>query len=231
MEGRILEEVLRAILENFYVDDYLDSFNTIAEARKVKIELTEVLGTGGLTLMRWKSNHPGVLEDEESLEDDSVMFKEVGNIKIFEDHRQVFEKLEKVLGVSYSFDKDVFSIQINDKYKQSVTTRRQMMGLSSCVFDPLGFFCPFVLKGKLWFHKATNLGLLWDDALPEDIRVAFDEWRRRLPELQNFQIPRWVATPETAGGEEEIHTFCDASEEGALYMNALEHLMELHLHH
>jgi hypothetical protein len=52
MEGRISEEILRAILENFYVDDYLDSFNTVAEARKVKIELTEELGTGGLTLTK-----------------------------------------------------------------------------------------------------------------------------------------------------------------------------------
>jgi hypothetical protein len=79
--------------------------------------------------------------------------------------------------VSYSFDKDDFSIRINDKYKQPVMTRRQMMGLTSCVFDPLGFFCPFILKGKLLFHKATNLGLLCEDPLPEDIRIAFDEWR------------------------------------------------------
>jgi uncharacterized protein YkuJ len=111
-------------------------------------------------LTKWKSTHPGVLEDEESLGEDSDVFKEVGNVKIFEDHGQVFEKSEKVLGVSYSFDKDVFSIRINDKYKKSVMTRRQMMGLTSCVFDPLGFFCPFVLKGKLLLHKATNLGLL-----------------------------------------------------------------------
>jgi hypothetical protein len=158
----------------------LDSFNTIAESTKVKIELTEVLVTGGLTLTKWKSTHPGVLEDEESLDEDLDVFKEVGNVKIFEDHGQVFEKSEKVLGMSYSFDQDVFSIWINDKYKQPVTTRRQMMGLTSCVFDPLdslGFFCPFIMKGKLLFHKVTNLGLLWDDALPEDIRIAFDEWR------------------------------------------------------
>jgi hypothetical protein len=154
----------------------LDSFNTIAEARKVKIELTEVLVTGGLTLTKWKSTHPGVLEDEEALDEDLDVFKEVGNVKIFEDHGQVFEKSEKVLGVSYSFDKDVFSIWINDKYKQSVMTRRQMMGLTSCMFNPLGFFCSFVSKGKLLFYKATNLGLPWDDALPEDIRIAFDEW-------------------------------------------------------
>jgi hypothetical protein len=32
--------------------------------------------------------------------------------------------------------------------------------------------------------------------------------------LQKIKIPRWVATQETAGGEKEVHTFCDASEKG-----------------
>jgi hypothetical protein len=68
-------------------------------------------------LTKWKSTHTGVLEDEESLNEDLDIFKEVENVKIFEDHGQVFDKSEKVLGVSYSFDKDVFSIWINDKYK------------------------------------------------------------------------------------------------------------------
>jgi hypothetical protein len=166
-------------------------------------------------LVKWKSTHPDVLKDEGQQDEEVGPSKaEAKDVKIFEDHGQVFEKSEKVLGVSYSFDEDVFSIHINDRYKQSVTTQRQMMGLTSCIFDPLGFFCPFVLKGKLLFHKGTKLGLEWDNLLPEDIRVAFDEWRRRLPELQNIQIPRWVASKETAGGRKEIHTFCDASEEG-----------------
>ena len=139
--------------------------------------------------------------------------EEAKDLKIFEDC-QVFEKSEKVVGISYSFEEDVFSIRISDRCKTPVTTRRQMMGLTACVFDPLGFFCPFVLKGKLLFQKAMNLGLDWDDPLPEDIRADFDEWHRMLPDLQNIRIPRWVATPETAGGEKEIHTFCDASADG-----------------
>jgi hypothetical protein len=40
------------------------------------------------------------------------------------------------------------------------------MGITACVFDPTGFFCPFVLKGKMLFQEATNLGLDWHDQLP-----------------------------------------------------------------
>jgi hypothetical protein len=130
MSGQISEEVLRAILENFYVDDFLDSYNTIAEARKVRIEITEVLASGGFPLTKWKSTHPEVLKDEDQQDEDLEPFEaEAKDVKIFEDHGQVFEKSEKVLGVSYSFDEDVFSIHINDRDKQSVTTCRQMMGL------------------------------------------------------------------------------------------------------
>jgi hypothetical protein len=35
-----------------------------------------------------------------------------------------------------------------------------------------------------------------------------------LLELQKIQIPRWVATPDMAGGRKELHSFCDACFEG-----------------
>jgi hypothetical protein len=76
MSGQISKEVLRAILENFYVDDFLDSFNTIAEEQNVKIEMTEALGTGGLTLRKWKYTHLGVLEDNEHPDEDLDTLKE-----------------------------------------------------------------------------------------------------------------------------------------------------------
>jgi hypothetical protein len=167
MSSQISEQVLRAFLENFHVDDYLDSFKSVAEARKVRIELTE---TCGFDLVKWKSNYKSVLEEERVVEDEvEVQNEEVKVLKIFEDG-QVFEKSE-VLGVSYSFEKDVFSMRVSDRWKELVMISRQMMGLTLCVFDSLGFFCPFILL----FHEATNLGLEWDDPLPEKIRKEFDK--------------------------------------------------------
>jgi hypothetical protein len=110
MSDRISKEVLRVILENFYVDDYLDSFNTVAETRKVRVELKETCRTGGFNLLKWKSNYGSVLEDVEVMEGETEMPDGgVKELKIFEDS-QVFDKSEKVLGVSYSFEKDVFSM-------------------------------------------------------------------------------------------------------------------------
>jgi hypothetical protein len=56
-----------------------------------------------------------VLEDLPQEEDDwDPLEREAKDLKIFEDS-QVFEKAEKVLGVSYSFEKDVFSICVNER--------------------------------------------------------------------------------------------------------------------
>jgi hypothetical protein len=75
MSGQLSEEVLRAILENFYVDDFLDSYNTIAKARKVRVEITEALATVGFPLTKWKSTHPDVLEDGDHLNEDLEPFE------------------------------------------------------------------------------------------------------------------------------------------------------------
>ena len=50
--------VYLAIMLCFYVDDYLDSFRTIKEAREMKKDLTEALALGGFELVKWKSNFP-----------------------------------------------------------------------------------------------------------------------------------------------------------------------------
>jgi hypothetical protein len=79
-----------------------------------------------------------------------------------------------------------------------------------------------VLKEKLLFHKATNVGLDWDNLLPEDIRIAFDKLHCRLPELQNIQIPRWVATPRQPEERKKstLSVMCLKRDMGVLYMNA-----------
>jgi hypothetical protein len=80
-------------------DDFLDSYNMIAQARKVRIDLTERVATGGFVLTKWKSSHQDVLDDaEEARGDVDPLGEEAKDLKTFEDI-QVFEKSEKVLGV------------------------------------------------------------------------------------------------------------------------------------
>ena len=122
--------------------------------------------------------------------------------------------MDKVLGVAYSFQSDMFAAKIGTKAEVDVKTRRQMLSLIHSVFDPLGFIAPATLKGRIMFQSATSLGLDWDDKLPDYLVKEFNEWREKINQLESLKIKSWIATPETAKGKAELHVFCDASIEG-----------------
>ena len=51
-------EVFIAMLLQFYVDDYIDSLDTVEEGHIMKRKLTEACRRGGFKLCKWKSNFP-----------------------------------------------------------------------------------------------------------------------------------------------------------------------------
>ena len=51
-----------AITDNFYIDDYLDSFHTVQEAIKVPNDVTNTLSEGGFRLTQWVSNDQQILK-------------------------------------------------------------------------------------------------------------------------------------------------------------------------
>ena len=120
---------------------------------------------------------------------------------------------DKVLGVSYSFATDDFSIRIGEKAKHKATTRRQMLSLIASVFDPLGLVAPALLRGKILLQRATAAGIGWDEPVPEDIALEFEAWRSTLKALTLHHVPRWLASPATTEGPVELHLFSDASVE------------------
>ena len=200
-------EVLFAILYAFYVDDLLASYPTVEKARQMRIHLQEALQRGGFELCKWKSTHTGVLDAKD--EADGVKPSEAKAV----DGMQDTVSTDKVLGVSYSFATDNFSIRIGEKAKHKATTRRQMLSLVASVFDPLGLVAPALLKGKILLQRATAAGTGWDEPVPDDIAQEFETWRSTLEALTKHHVPRWLASPATTDGPVELHLFSDASVE------------------
>ena len=48
---------------SMYVDDVLDSYETVEEARKLRQQLSELVGGAGFKLRKWSSNEVSVIED------------------------------------------------------------------------------------------------------------------------------------------------------------------------
>ena len=205
--AEVSPEVVQAILWFFYVDDLLASYRDTETARRVRIELTAALKKGGFNLLKWKSTHKGVLAEADEVCAESTLEK------LIEDPSAEYP-LEKVLGVTYSFQTDNFSVRIGKRASEMVSNWRQMLSLIASVFDPIGLVAPAVLRGKILFQQATSLGLDWDEKLPKDLDAAFNEWRLKLPELETLKAGRWVNSEETMGGRAELHLFGDASLEG-----------------
>ena len=200
-------EVLYAILYAFYVDDLLASYPTVEKARQMRIHLQEALQRGGFELCKWKSTHGGVLDSKDEAE--GVKPLEAKAV----DGLQDTVANDKVLGVSYSFATDNFSVRIGEKAKHKAYTRRQMLALVASIFDPLGLVAPALLKGKILLQRATAAGYGWDEPVSEEIAQEFEAWRSNLGALTKHQVPRWLASPATTNGPAELHLFSDASVE------------------
>jgi hypothetical protein len=67
ISGEVEPEVVHAIMKAFYVDDFLKSYPTVEEARKVRIALMAALGSQGFDLTKWRCTHPSALEEAKTL--------------------------------------------------------------------------------------------------------------------------------------------------------------------
>lgn len=87
-----------AIIHKHYVDDYLDSFETISEAVSVVNDVKLVHSKGGFTLRRFLSNEPDVLHglgEAVQMESKNLDLERAG-------------KVESVLGMKWIPNEDVF---------------------------------------------------------------------------------------------------------------------------
>ena len=108
------QRAISAIRENFYIDDYLDSFDSPEEAIRVGESVKRILRRGDFNLTKWISNSPEVKEAfgaEEAKGMTEVSGEEEGL---------------KVLGVAWKKEDDIFTFQIANT-KAVIYTRRRLL--------------------------------------------------------------------------------------------------------
>ncbi|XP_062541336.1 uncharacterized protein LOC134209365 [Armigeres subalbatus] len=135
-----------AVLENHYVDDYLDSVDSVYEAVELAREVKTLHQHAGFELRHWLSNSVDVLkqigEKPSETPKNFVMGKNVGT--------------ERVLGLSWLPHEDIFTfaIQFRENLKRlldgnTYPTKRELLSLVMSIFDPLGLVANFVIHGKI----------------------------------------------------------------------------------
>uniref|UniRef100_A0AAG5DIV5 Integrase catalytic domain-containing protein n=1 Tax=Anopheles atroparvus TaxID=41427 RepID=A0AAG5DIV5_ANOAO len=194
-----------AIVRQHYVDDYLDSFTDISEARETVRQVIEVHKKGGFEIRNFISNSKELLKtipaERKSIENPIVMFK------------QKECNVEKVLGVYWDKQNDQIGYKVNLLGLGSVKipTKRQILSFVMSVYDPLGLISHITIHGRLLVRTVNRAIEEWDTPIPAELQQQWNEWLDMARSAQMISIPRAIATyPAT---NMELHTFVDASED------------------
>lgn len=185
------------VSRSFYVDDALMGADILWELEESLKQVCEVLRRGGLTLGKFCSNSERIIGQIPSeLREKSLRI---------DDHEII-----RTLGLLWEPEADVFRY-CSEPVGQTGKTKRSVLSQMARIFDPLGLICPVVTLAKIFYQDLWKLKLEWDEPLPDDLQVKWEDFCRQLSHLREISIPRYVfcgSHPKTI----ELHGFSDASE-------------------
>ena len=192
----------RAVRSRFYVDDYLDSVDSVQEAQQLRQSLCTLLKRGGFDLTKWVSPHRELgAPSTRSLDLDDA-------------------PIERALGVLWDTKDDSFTFHV--KILNKPATKRGMLSQASSVFDPLGFITPFTVRAKCMLQRLWAQDVGWDDIIQDqELLLEWQTWLRELEELRSFRVRRCYRPPSAEPISYQLHVFADASLSGRLWRGCL----------
>ena len=77
------------------------------------------------------------------------------------------------------------------KLQRHYPSQKKYFKISATFVDPLGLICPLVLQVKLLFKEACILDGKWDNLLPTEFAVKYNNLIKELRELLFTSVPRY----------------------------------------
>ncbi|XP_062710849.1 uncharacterized protein LOC134288933 [Aedes albopictus] len=200
-----------AIVKAHYVDDYLDSVDSIDEAVQLVEDVKLVHAQGGFEIRNFSSNSAEVLQ-------------RLGETKPVEKKSMILDKVvdtERVLGMMWQPRVDVFTFDntlrddlIKILGEEDTPTKRQVLRLVMSLFDPCGFIAHFIIHGKILIQHIWRSGTDWDEKIVDSLRELWNNWTRLLKQLTEVEISRcfFGASSSKLHNGIQLHIFVDASE-------------------
>ncbi|XP_043469877.1 uncharacterized protein LOC122503416 [Leptopilina heterotoma] len=193
----IRAEIARqAILDSFYVDDFLTSARTTTLAVQLSKDVSTILSVGQLNLRKWNSNDPAVIEQ--------ITGEAASPVPL-----TVNSVCTSVLGLLWDPVTDELLYSIDFPQCNDQPTKRRVLSAIARLFDPTGLVAPVIITAKIFIQSLWLSGIDWDTPLPEDLAKEWNIFCNGLSELQHLRVPRWVGMEETE--QTMFYGFCDAS--------------------
>lgn len=176
------------------VDNVITGTDTVGEAKLLYNDAKSMFHDASMNLRDWISNK-----------------SEVNNYIPKNDRAD--GEIIKVLGYQWDCTRDVLSVTPSAilHSRNSELTKRNVLKQLASVYDPLGFFAPVFLQGKIFLQATWCKNFDWDDTLDDECTT---QWLSIKPDLQRvceFQIPRGIKIENDSGIKFSLLCFCDAS--------------------
>ncbi|XP_043472930.1 uncharacterized protein LOC122505403 [Leptopilina heterotoma] len=200
---------VNAILDNHYVDDYLDSFDTLQDAEECINDVASIQNEAGFEIRNWVSN-------------EQLLIKYLNKTKGNEENVDLLTNegiTEKTLGLEWNTKKDLLTFGFDSKNipteileGQRKPTKREMLRIIMSIFDPLGIILPFIIRSKILFQDIWRSGINWDEQLKDSDFINWRGWIINLNQMGNYEIPRSFTKNHGPSINTELHIFTDASD-------------------
>ena len=181
----IFKEVLPLganVIENdFYVDDLLSGADDVDTLMKIRKEVIQILSSCGCDLAKWYSNC------------DEIINKELVRQLEIKDSDST-----RALGIIWKPKDDNLNFTLEDSFDNLSATKRNILSISSRLFDPLGLLAPIVITAKIILQEIWEHNLDWDESIPQCLDTA---WRyvpscgdmyplRKIPQISFHEVVR-----------------------------------------
>lgn len=202
---------VNSIIENHYVDDVLQSVDTLDEAIQLAEETKAIHGYAGMNLRNFVSNCPKLSArlNGESLVQEPF---EIASLD---------KTIEKVLGIFWDVPNDciTYSLRFNKANEAILSglqrpTKRETLRVLMSIYDPPGLLAHFLVNLKIFQQDLWRIQLGWNDLIPDEEFARWQKWIKQLPTIETLRIPRCYLPfdiQDYNGVIADLHVFVDAS--------------------
>jgi len=178
--GKEANIVYHQVVDHFYVDNWLVSFDNENQAILFAGIVSDVLKEGGFELAQWGSSSKEVLL--------SLPGKPVSEVQL--DLEGLPTKRTLGLKLNYATD----SFMPTAKAPPDASTRRDLLRATHSIYDPLGMLSAILVPAKLVLQDACRLGTGWDDPLDPVLLERWSNWASTLDAINGQSITRCFTT-------------------------------------
>ena len=179
-----------------YVDDIIDSVDSIENAERLTRNIEHILKKGNFHMKEW------------------TISGQQNNVCIDQSE-------EKVLGIFWNPYLDCFYFKVKLKYFKenevdnvsTILSKRVALSIVNGIYDPLGLATPFTVRGKILLRKLTAIEpkIGWDEPIPDEFNADWSKFINCIPLMSRISFPRCVK-PKNTTGNPTLITLSDASE-------------------